>query len=41
MITEKTLSECYELDVKMQAVEDYPYMVFRNSADKEGVKLVF
>lgn len=41
VITEKTLSECYELDVKMQAVEDYPYMVFRNPADKEGVKLVF
>ena len=41
IITEQTLSEYYELNVTMRAVEDFRCMVFCNSTDQEGVKLVF
>ena len=41
IITERTLSEYYELDVVMRAVDDFWCMIFCNSADQDGVKLVF
>ena len=41
IITGQTLSEYYELNVTMRSVEDFRCMVFCNSTDQEGVKLVF
>lgn len=41
IITERTLSEYYELDVAMRAVDDFQCMVFRNTAEQDSVKLVF
>ena len=41
IITEKTLSEFYELDVTVRMVDDYQCMFFRNTSNCEGVKLVF
>ena len=41
IITERTLSEYYELDVAMKAAAGFRCMIFRNSANQDGVKLVF
>ena len=41
IITEQTLSEYYDLDVVMRAIEDFQCMIFRNPTDRESVKLVF
>lgn len=41
IITEQTLSEYYELDVTMLDIENFKCMVFENTDDESGVKLVF
>lgn len=41
IITEQTLSEYYELDVAMRTMNDFHCMVFQNSEQPNGVKLVF
>ena len=41
VIKAQTLSEYYELDVTIQAVDDFRCMVFQNSDDINSVKLVF
>ncbi len=41
VITARTLSDYYELDVSMRPVDDFQCMVFQNTQDTNGVKLVF
>ena len=41
VLTEKTLSEYYELDVVMRDIEDFKCIVFRNEGNDQGIKVLF